>query len=93
MLRSVNAGSQADEAVDGHADQEIDKGAHIRLKSLVLQRFGQVRPKRFIVNRVAKEDGDEIFEPSPRGCAEDFLRIRQGPEPPGERGDRPQRRA
>lgn len=79
---TVQVRAQANQAVQGQANHEIQQHARVHGKPLVLQRFRKVRPKRFVVNCVAKEDRDQIFEPSPGSRAENFLLLRQGPMVP-----------
>jgi len=78
----LQAGAKANQTVHSHADEEIDQDAGINLEALVLERLGQMREKREVVDGIAEKDGNEIFEPSPRSRAEDFLLFRQGPMHP-----------
>jgi len=78
LIRSVFAGSrakskartQADQSIDCHADSEIDRHAQVHLESLVTKQVRQMRHERKIVDDVANENCDEVFEPSPGSHSE-----------------------
>lgn len=65
----LETGAEADQTVDGGANGEVDEGAPIRSIAAMSEAIGQVREEREIIDRVADEDSDEIFEPPPRSRA------------------------
>ena len=81
----MQIGAEADQAVNGHADEEIDQNTRIHLKTLVLQGSREMREKGEVVDGVAKQYGYKVFEPAPGRRAEDFLLVRQGSVAPGGR--------
>lgn len=87
--KPLEAGAETNQAIDGDANQEIDQDAQIHLKTLVLQRWGQVVEEGEVVDGVAQDYGGQVLQPSPRGGAEDFLLLLQGPFLPGG-GDHPE---
>ena len=57
--------AQADQAVDTGTDDEIEEQAQIDFRAGMLPHRGQVWLQREIIDGVAEEDGDQVFEPSP----------------------------
>jgi hypothetical protein len=65
-------GSDTDQTVDGYTNTEIDEHAEIDLKPLVLKELRQVWDQRKVVNGLAEQDGDEVFEPASGGHAQEL---------------------
>lgn len=85
MEAELKFGSEADESVDACASHEIYQHAPIHLETRMAKRPREMRNERQIVDGVADEDGDQVFEPSPGSCAE--ILLRHGRDRPREKGE------
>jgi hypothetical protein len=79
--KTLKAGAEANQTIDGKTDEKIHKDARIHLKTLMLQRLGKVPVKRKVVDSLSQDDGDQVFQPSAGSCAEDLLLIGQDSVP------------
>jgi hypothetical protein len=59
----LHLGAEADQAVHAYTNGEVDQDAPIHLEAIVAQEIRQVWRERKVINGVADDNRDQIFEP------------------------------